>query len=93
MKPLETEHRNKRAKFTKLAVLNLATLVIASSMYYCGNRTRYCGEEDNMWQLHNANYHQMVSILTQVVRSMSPLRIEAPELHPKVVDGDMEEDN
>ena len=45
-----------------------------------------------MWHLHNENYHQMVSVLIQVVRTISPLRIEAPEWHPKVVDGDVEED-
>lgn len=61
-------------------------------MYYYGNANRSYGEKENTWHLHNANYHQMVSALTQVVRSISPLRIEAPEWHPKVVVGDVDED-
>lgn len=36
-----------------------------------------------MWQLHNENYHQMVSILVNVVKNFSPLRIEAPEWYPR----------
>ena len=87
-------HREKRAKFLNLAeAIKGQEISITSIMYYYGSASRSYGEEENMWYLHNANYHQMVSVLTQIVRSMSPLRIEAPEWHPKVADGDIEEED
>ena len=37
---------------------------------------------DQYWRTCNSNYHQMVRIMTALVKNSSSLRIEAPEWHP-----------
>ena len=37
---------------------------------------------DSMMKLWNDNYHQMVIMLVNIVKTLSPLRIEAPEWYP-----------
>ena len=54
----------------------------AQARYDIGNGTTYYDQTDHMWQIHDENYHQMVSILVNIVRNFSPLRIEAPEWYP-----------
>ena len=46
------------------------------------DRVIYYGENTNMWCLQNNNYHQMVSVMMQIIKNLSPLRIEAPEWYP-----------
>ena len=37
---------------------------------------------DHDWTLCNANYHQMVQVMIQLVKNLQSKRIDAPELHP-----------
>ena len=47
-----------------------------------GNGMTCCDNCDNAWQLWNDNYYQMVSMLINVVKTLSQLHIEAPEWYP-----------
>lgn len=38
---------------------------------------------DHYWKLCNANYHQMVQVMIQLVKNLSFLRIDTPEWHPR----------
>ena len=51
-------------------------------MNYKVDGTRYHDETANLWQMYNENYHNMVGIMIQIIKSSSMLRIEAPEWYP-----------
>lgn len=42
-----------------------------------------CNQMDHDWTVCNANYHQMVQIMIQLVKNLSHLRIDAPEWCPR----------
>ena len=44
--------------------------------------TTYYGQTDPDWRMWNANYHQIVQVMIQLVKNLSTLRIYAPEWHP-----------
>ena len=43
----------------------------------------YYSQSSPEWELCNSNYNQMASVLTQVVKTMTTLRVEAPEWYPQ----------
>ena len=45
--------------------------------------TVHYGQRSQEWELFNANYYQIVSVLMQVVKNVSTLRVDAPEWHPQ----------
>ena len=51
-------------------------------MNYKVDGKRHYDETANLWQMYNENYHDMVGIMMQIIKSSSMLRIEAPEWYP-----------
>ena len=41
--------------------------------------TAHYGQGSKEWDLWNINYHQMVSVLMQVVQNFTTLQVDAPE--------------
>ena len=50
--------------------------------YRVRNGEVWNGQMDQEWQLWNNNYHQIVNILINIVKTFSPLRADTPEWYP-----------